>query len=173
MNKNIIEYCPRCGEKRFLPSCQKSFECKSCKFTLFVNTAATVSALIENMEGQLLLTKRKEEPHAGTWDLPGGFVDYDESLEDALKREMDEELSLEIDSLQYFCSTKGRYEYKGVLYHTIDSSFKCLINDFEGIKAGDDVEDFRFIGKNSINFDDIGLDAVKDIISKLLLHSHK
>ncbi|QGA53444.1 NUDIX domain-containing protein [Sulfolobus sp. E5-1-F] len=47
-------------------------------------------------ENKVLLVKRKNPPNAGLWAIPGGKVEYGETLEDALKREMREETGLEI-----------------------------------------------------------------------------
>lgn len=49
---------------------------------------------IADSELQLLLIERAEAPFAGTWALPGGFVDIDEELEDAARRELEEETGL-------------------------------------------------------------------------------
>jgi len=45
-------------------------------------------------ENKVLLVKRKNPPNAGLWAIPGGKVEYGETLEDALKREMREKLDL-------------------------------------------------------------------------------
>jgi 8-oxo-dGTP diphosphatase len=43
---------------------------------------------------QLLLIKRGNEPHAGSWALPGGFLEIDEDLEECAKRELEEETGI-------------------------------------------------------------------------------
>ncbi len=55
-----------------------------------------VSAVIFR-EGKLLLLKRAKSPGHGFWSLPGGRVEFGESLHTALAREVDEEAGLEID----------------------------------------------------------------------------
>jgi ADP-ribose pyrophosphatase YjhB (NUDIX family) len=47
-------------------------------------------------DGQLLLVKRRNAPEAGCWNLPGGKVDFGERVADAVRREILEELSVEI-----------------------------------------------------------------------------
>ena len=64
----------------------------------------TVDAVIikKTTDDQLLLIKRKNEPFQSCWALPGGFVDENEDLEVAAKRELEEETQIKIDSLEQF-----------------------------------------------------------------------
>ncbi|MEO8515736.1 MAG: NUDIX hydrolase, partial [Flavobacterium sp.] len=64
----------------------------------------TVDAVIikKTTDYELLLIKRKNEPYKDCWALPGGFVDENEDLETAAKRELEEETQIKIDSLQQF-----------------------------------------------------------------------
>ena len=67
--------------------------CPSCgtQVQTFRNPAPTVDIIIET-EGGIVLIERKNPPHG--WALPGGFVDYGESFEDAARREAAEETGL-------------------------------------------------------------------------------
>lgn len=49
---------------------------------------------------KVLLIERKNEPFKGDWAFPGGFVNIDETAEDAAKRELKEETGLEIEEVQ-------------------------------------------------------------------------
>ncbi|WP_298439328.1 NUDIX hydrolase [Geobacter sp.] len=73
--------CPRCGEK----------------VKAYRNPIPTVDIIIET-EGGIVLIERKNEPRG--WALPGGFVDYGETLEAAAIREAREETSLEVSNLR-------------------------------------------------------------------------
>lgn len=67
--------------------------------------ALTVDALVYTMEDNVtyvLLVKRGIEPFKGKYALPGGFVNMDELLEDACKRELMEETGLEVSQMQQF-----------------------------------------------------------------------
>ncbi len=62
----------------------------------------TVDAVIvkKTPDYELLLIKRKNEPYKDCWALPGGFVDENEDLEVAAKRELEEETQIKINALQ-------------------------------------------------------------------------
>lgn len=73
-------------------------QCPACGTSLqiFKNPSPTVDIIIET-QGGVVLIQRKNPPHG--WALPGGFVDYGESFEDAARREAAEETGLAV-SLQ-------------------------------------------------------------------------
>lgn len=60
-----------------------------------------VGAFIRDESGRLLLVQRRREPEAGHWGLPGGKVDFGETVEAAVLREIEEELgvALRLDGL--------------------------------------------------------------------------
>lgn len=61
----------------------------------YKNPVPTVDIIIEIEEKGIVLIKRKNPPYG--WAIPGGFVDYGESLEDAAVRESKEEVSLDVE----------------------------------------------------------------------------
>lgn len=54
-------------------------------------------------QGKLLLVKRVKPPEAGCWGLPGGKVDFLETVEQAVEREIDEELGIHIQATNLLC----------------------------------------------------------------------
>ena len=58
-----------------------------------------VDCIIE-LAGQIVLVRRRNEPLG--WALPGGFVDYGETVEAAVRREVQEETGLELQDLSQF-----------------------------------------------------------------------
>ena len=57
----------------------------------------------------LLLIERKNDPGKGLYDLPGGFVDYGETLEQGMKRELKEEIGIAPKNLKYYSSKPKQY----------------------------------------------------------------
>jgi 8-oxo-dGTP diphosphatase len=74
--------------------------------------ALTVDVVICTREAhpRILLIKRKREPFAGRWALPGGFVDEGEKLADAARRELKEETGVAVEELEqlYTAGDPGR-----------------------------------------------------------------
>jgi 8-oxo-dGTP diphosphatase len=61
-----------------------------------------VGALIHDREGRILLIKRRFEPNKGRWSLPGGLLETGETLMEAARREVREELGVEIEVEELF-----------------------------------------------------------------------
>ena len=104
------------------------------------NPKLTVDGVIIE-EGKILLIKRKREPFKNKWSLPGGYVEYNEKVEDAVIRELTEETGLKVEIKKLFgvYSDPGR-DPRG---HTITIVF--LMNIIGGkLKSGDDASDTRF-----------------------------
>ncbi len=107
-------------------------QCPNCGGGLekFRNPVPTVDAIIE-IGGKIVLVERRNPPHG--WALPGGFVDYGETLEDAVRREAFEETGLRI-------TLKGQFHTyskpdRDPRLHTISTVFLATA---EGCPTGGD-----------------------------------
>jgi len=99
----------------------------------------TVDAIIEINDG-IVIIERNNPPFG--WALPGGFVDYGESLEEAVKREAKEETGLDITDLQQF-HTYSQPD-RDPRFHTIGTVF--IARAAEGKpRAGDDAANLRVV----------------------------
>jgi NAD+ diphosphatase len=121
----VLRYCPKCGSAALRRVGAKLLRCGACGFELYMNPAAAVAGVIRDEQGRVVVLVRGEEPGKGRWDLPGGFVDPGETAEDALQREVREEIGLEVTALRYLGSWPNVYEYMGVRYRTLDVGFVC------------------------------------------------
>jgi len=81
---------------------KKSIPCPICKteIEIYKNPIPTVDIIIEIEAKGIVLIKRKNPPYG--WAIPGGFVDYGESLEEAAVREAKEETDLDVKLIQQF-----------------------------------------------------------------------
>lgn len=165
-----LTYCPKCGCRTFMTDSPKSKQCTSCGFQCFANPASAVAALITNTKGQLLLCQRALNPQKGQLDLPGGFADMEETLEQALIRELEEELHLKVradNNMHYFCSCPNTYPYSGLIIHTLDAFFTLSIDEEQEAKllAADDVAGIHYFYPCDVNIEHIGLTSIKQGVS--------
>lgn len=166
-NDHLFKFCPQCGQKALIVAGEKSFLCNSCSFKFYLNTAAAGIALIFNEKKELLVTTRRHDPAKGSLDFPGGFAEPGETIETCLAREIKEELNLNIISLKYFCSVPNIYLYKNVTYTITDFAFFCYVENFNTIKACDDILDFKFINPAQIDKILFGLESPKVVLDRL------
>ena len=116
--------CPKCG------AAVKAYS----------NPFPTVDALIYEPDRGIVLIDRKFEPLG--WALPGGFVDYGETVEEATVREAFEETGLRV-TLQ---GLLGVYSdpSRDPRVHTITTVFEARAEDYSTLAGGDDAKDARF-----------------------------
>ena len=160
----FFTHCPACGSSNFVQNNEKSKKCQDCGFVFYMNASAAVAAFILNDSEELLVCRRGKEPEKGTLDLPGGFVDDNESAEMALIREIKEELQATVSEYKYLFSLPNLYEYSGLTVPTLDMLYSCKLEDYSRLKASDDVEECFFIPLNEINPELFGLKSIKKAI---------
>ncbi|MFW5829906.1 MAG: NUDIX hydrolase [Planctomycetota bacterium] len=153
--RSVLRFCPRCGGDALQSQDGHCFSCSDCGGSLFFNTAAAVGALIEDDAGRLLAARRARDPGAGLYDWPGGFVDHGEDLEQALRRELQEELGVVVRSLQYLCTAANSYPYQGLTYHTSDAYYLVRVHEPEGIRPADDVAAVRWCDPQALRGEDL------------------
>ncbi|MEK6690236.1 MAG: NUDIX hydrolase [Nitrospirota bacterium] len=109
----------------------------------FKNPIPTIDIIIEVKEG-IVLIKRKNPPFG--WALPGGFVDYGESLEKAAIREAREETSLDVNLIRQFhtYSDPDRDER----FHTISTVYIARAQSEP--KAADDANEIGVFNKDNL-----------------------
>ena len=123
LSKN--EPCPHCGR--------------------FANRGVSVDAVIFR-NNQVLLVKRGIEPNMGSWATPGGYVEWDESTEEAIVREVKEETNLNVKTVKLvnIYSSPKRHPK-----HVINILY--LVDVEEGSpSAGDDAEDASWFALDSL-----------------------
>ncbi|MDA0271426.1 MAG: NUDIX hydrolase [Chloroflexi bacterium] len=131
-------FCPKCGapfdliEKYGRPR----LACPACAFVFFQNPVAGVAAIIVE-DGAVLLTLRGD---GRGWDLPGGFIEYDEDIEEAARRELLEETGLEIAIDGVY---DARSNFHGPDLHTVGIWVRAHRTGGSLI-AGDDAVEARF-----------------------------
>ncbi len=107
-----------------------------------------VGVLIRDSTGRLLVIQRRQEPGKGLWSIPGGRVEQGESLEDAARREAQEETGLHIT----LGRVVGRVELagpSGQVYDVTDFAATVVGPSVEPV-AGDDATDVRWVERKDL-----------------------
>ena len=117
-------------------------------------------------DGKALIVKRAHEPRKGEWSLPGGLLELGESLQDAVRREIREETSLDITVgpiIETF-DRVHRDEAGKIRYHFVIVDFVCWPNGGEAV-PGSDAEGVAWVTAGEI--DDYAVNAhAKAVIVK-------
>jgi len=115
LNLKNTEQCPECGR--------------------FANRGNSIDAVIVR-DGKILLVKRGREPYKGFWATPGGYIDWDESAEETVKREVKEETDLDVTSVKLFNAYTDPARHPK---QTMALAYIVQVKDDEP-KAGDDAD---------------------------------
>jgi len=113
----MYQYCPLCGSvlsSREEEGRERLF-CPACQWTHYENPLPSAAALVCNNTGEILLVKRGVEPGLGKWALPSGFIEIEETPEEACLRELKEETGLEGKILRLV----GVYSQKSQVYKKV------------------------------------------------------
>lgn len=132
--KNDFKLCPMCGSKNIENHGNRKWVCPDCAFDLYNNVASAVGVVIRDRYNNVLFEIRAKQPRKGFLALPGGFVDFDESAEEAVVRECREEIGVAVEGVKFLCTAPNTYEYKNIEYKTCDIFFTAeLAPQFETI----------------------------------------
>jgi ADP-ribose pyrophosphatase YjhB (NUDIX family) len=122
----LFRFCPRCAAPRPSENLgQTPLRCTSCSFTFYFNPTVAAAAFIFDAAGRVLLIRRAKDPSAGKLGVPGGFIDFGESAEDGMRREVREEVGLELDRVRFIVSFPNLYHYRDVIYPVVDLYFSA------------------------------------------------
>lgn len=159
-------HCLRCGNKLSKHS-NKEFVCSKCTYTHYVNPFPTTSVIIENKNKEIMLVKRKFPPKKGYWDLPGGFIDLNESGEECTRREIKEELGINLKEVFYIGSYPDKYFFQGVNWDTLALSYFTKMPP-QNITVSDDISGYQFFKISEIPFNKLAFENLGKTIKDYL-----
>ncbi len=114
------------------------------------NTPTLVSFIIENENGEIFIQKRSEnrKSYPNVWEIPGGILEKNESDVDCVRRELKEELNLELVSVSYN-AFEGNFDINGTTHnHKVFAINVHSWNNFK-LEQGKATE-FKWIAKNEV-----------------------
>ena len=165
----IFKYCPVCGSEHFEVHNFKSKKCRDCGFTYYANPCSATAAFIVNDRDEMLVVRRAKEPAKGTLDLPGGFVDMGETVEEGMIREIKEETGLDVTNIEYLFSSPNVYVYSGMGVHTLDMDYLARVHgSVPAIKAADDAAEALWIPIAQVNPAEFGLTSIRNAVIRFL-----
>lgn len=144
----VKNFCHICGTKLDQKE-EFIWHCSGCNSTIYANPKPCVDIALFDESGKILMARRGRDPDKGKLGLPGGFIDIDETAEEALFREIKEELDLEktdISPLTYVSSRLHDYPFGKEVYKNLVFVFCAELKASKSkIKARDDVSETLFL----------------------------
>jgi ADP-ribose pyrophosphatase YjhB (NUDIX family) len=147
MNSRPIRYCPYCGTPTQIKHIAGKDRptCENCGWTYFPDPKVGVAVLVIQND-EILLVKRRFQPHAGKWALPAGFLDFYEDPTEAARRECQEETGFVVKITGLLNVLPGREHPRGA-----DIMIAYCAEIVGGvIQPGDDAADARFFPLNAL-----------------------
>lgn len=167
MEKSPFKYCPKCKSDNFQFVDNKEFQCRSCGWNYFHNVAAATATIIEYQD-KILFIVRNINPGKGMLDIPGGFIDHNESAKEAALRECYEETNIKLENISYFNTYPNTYLYKNILYFTCDIIFTASVKNINVKIDKKEVDNIKFIKKDKIDPGKMAFPSIKNALRDFL-----
>jgi ADP-ribose pyrophosphatase YjhB (NUDIX family) len=166
----LFRHCPRCGAVRAAENVgQVPLRCAACNLIYFFNPTVAAAAYVFDTEGCVLFIRRSHDPAKGKLGIPGGFIDVGETADQALRREVREEVGLEIADVAFLASYPNMYLYRDVTYPVLDFVFTAKAVDAEKAQALDGVDGIEWLFLTEVNEDELAFPSVRETVRMLMM----
>ena len=146
---------------------QTPFRCAACGLVFFFNPTVAAAAFVSDGARRLLFVRRAKEPHAGKLGVPGGFIDFGESAEEGVRREVREEVGLELDGLSFLASFPNEYSYREVTYPVVDLYFTAMAIDPDSARPLDGVAGIEWRQACEVPEEEIAFESLREALRLL------
>lgn len=165
---DMFRFCPRCGSPRPSANAGRTpLECPACGLVFHFNPTVAAAALLFDVDGRLLLIRRAKDPAAGKLGAPGGFIDFGESAEEGLRREVREEVGIEIEQVRFLESFPNVYPYREVTYPVVDLYFTATTATPDAARPLDGVAGIEWRRPTDVRDDEIAFPSMRRAIAKV------
>ncbi len=165
----LFRYCPGCGAARDIENQNLSpLRCGGCGLVYYFNPTVAAAAFVSDAAGRVLLIRRAKEPSAGKLGVPGGFIDFGESAEEGLRREVREEVGVEIDRIRFLVSFPNAYPYRDVIYPVVDLYFTAVVVNPDDARPLDAVASVEWRSPHDIPDDELAFPSMRVALRTLL-----
>lgn len=163
-------FCPSCATRLPEPT-DENFgrRCPSCGRSWYANPAPTTGvALVRGDE--VLVTVRARDPHKGKVDVPGGFLETGEDPAEGLRREVNEELGIDIEASLGDCVQAIPHIYGPDGEWLLSMGFIVRIEGEVELRPDDDVAEARWITGDELLGLDFAWEHDRQLVRKALRH---
>lgn len=152
-------FCAACGGRlrAILEEGKRRLRCRRCGWTFYGNPIPAAVAVVVRGR-KILLGRRAAAPYEGTWDLPGGFVEGDETPDAALRRELREELGVGIRSARFLGFFRETYGPRG--FPILALVYRVRLAGAPRVTASD-VSELRWFDRERLPFREISFPSVR------------
>lgn len=161
-----MNYCKECGAK-VVQDASTKFTCSTCANVYYVNPKAATSIIPYTQDGKVLIGVRAVEPHKGKLDCIGGFVDVGENLEEAVLRELQEEIGLspkDIGALEYVGTAYDSYPWQDREVPVTSVYYRTVLRPGARPEAADDVASIVIVDLSSIKKEEVAWEGMWKVL---------
>lgn len=161
--QEMFRFCPRCGAARAAENVgQVPLRCGACGLTFFFNPTVAAAAWVFDPDGRALLLRRSHDPAKGKLGIPGGFIDAGETAEQALRREVREEVGIEVTGIAFLSSIPNLYHYRDVTYPVLDFVFTATAIEPASARALDGADEVAWRPLADIDPDELAFPSLRE-----------
>jgi ADP-ribose pyrophosphatase YjhB (NUDIX family) len=161
-----FRFCPHCASALREAAPDGGSRCPSCGRSWYDNPAPTAGCAIVQ-DGRAMITMRARPPEEGRFDVPGGFLQAGEHPLDGLKREVREELGVEVEVAVDDCLSMAPHRYGEDGPWLLSLGFKARLKSGEPA-ARDDVAQLRWVSEGELDEVDFAWAHDRELVRKAL-----
>jgi NAD+ diphosphatase len=124
-------FCGRCGSATAARKGERARECPACRLVVYPRVAPAMMVLV--IRGREILLARAPRFPGGMYSALAGFVEPGETIEDCVRREVREEVGIEVDRIEYFASQPWAFPHSLMIAFTAHYAGGDLMPDQEEI----------------------------------------